>query len=129
MATTFQIKPSFMSGKVAMVTGKRKLLRYIHFIFDQASFRIPNTHSYIRRQQLLITIFTQVTKAGFQTVISSPFYLNYISYGVDWPKYYQVDITDFAGSFGQKSLVKGGEVRAKGELQRIPHFDYEKCNQ
>ena len=55
-------------------------------------------------------------------MISSPFYLNYISYGVDWPKYYQVDITDFAGSFGQKNLVKGGEVRAKGTLQRISHF-------
>lgn len=32
-----------------------------------------------------------VTKAGFHSVLSAPFYLNYISYGEDWPKYYSVE--------------------------------------
>lgn len=29
-----------------------------------------------------------VTAAGFRAIISSPWYLNYISYGLDWPQYY-----------------------------------------
>ena len=29
---------------------------------------------------------TQVTEAGYQAILSAPFYLNYISYGEDWPK-------------------------------------------
>jgi hypothetical protein len=28
----------------------------------------------------------QVSAAGFHSVLSAPFYLNYISYGADWPK-------------------------------------------
>ena len=46
-----------------------------------------------------------VTKAGFHTVLSAPFYLNYISYGADWPKYYSVEPTNFTG---------GDEAEAKG---------------
>ena len=56
------------------------------------------------------SIISQVTRAGYQAVISSPFYLNYISYGIDWLKYYKVDITNFSGSIEQKRLIKGGEV-------------------
>ena len=59
---------------------------------------------------LLRSTISQVTRAGYQAVISSPFYLNYISYGIDWLKYYKVDITNFSGSIEQKRLIKGGEV-------------------
>ena len=35
-------------------------------------------------------------------------YLNYISYGTDWKKYYMVDPLDFDGGEREKSLVLGG---------------------
>ena len=35
-------------------------------------------------------------------------YLNYISYGIDWKKYYMVDPLDFDGGEREKSLVVGG---------------------
>ena len=31
-----------------------------------------------------------VTKAGYHAILSAPFYLNIISYGMDWWTYYQV---------------------------------------
>ena len=46
-----------------------------------------------------------VTKAGFHSVLSAPFYLNYISYGEDWPKYYSVEPSNFTG--GEKAEEEG----------------------
>ena len=47
----------------------------------------------------------RVTSAGFRTVLSAPFYLNYISYGADWQKYYEVEPANFSG---------GGAAEATG---------------
>ena len=52
----------------------------------------------------------QATKEGMQVLLSAPWYLNYISYGIDWPNYYQIDPQDFNGSNAQQRLVIGGEV-------------------
>lgn len=38
-----------------------------------------------------------ITSAGYKTLLSSPWYLNRISYGQDWPGYYKADPQDFKG--------------------------------
>ena len=45
-----------------------------------------------------------------RVLLSSPWYLNYISYGIDWHKYYVVDPQNFGGNDKQRKLVFGGEV-------------------
>ena len=38
-----------------------------------------------------------VTASGFQTLLSTPWYLNFISYGQDWQGHYKADPQDFKG--------------------------------
>ena len=46
-----------------------------------------------------------------KVLLSAPWYLNYISYGIDWHKYYKIDPQDFGGNDSLQKLVLGGEVR------------------
>lgn len=38
-------------------------------------------------------------------IVASPWYLGYISYGLDWEKYYLAEPLDFDGTPEQKALV------------------------
>lgn len=65
-----------------------------------------------------------VTKAGFHSVLSAPFYLNYISYGEDWPKYYSVEPSNFTGGeeADKAGLVGGVEVCMWSEFVDAANF-------
>lgn len=39
----------------------------------------------------------RVTKAGHSAILAAPWYLDLISYGQDWKKYYSVEPLDFLG--------------------------------
>ncbi|KAF2878769.1 hypothetical protein ILUMI_27396 [Ignelater luminosus] len=52
----------------------------------------------------------RATRAGLQVLLSACWYLDHLSNGGDWQKYYDCEPTDFGGSEQQKELMKGGEA-------------------
>ncbi|KAK3527320.1 hypothetical protein QTP86_020249 [Hemibagrus guttatus] len=59
----------------------------------------------------------KITAAGFHALLSTPWYLNRISYGQDWQGIYKADPQSFNGvcTAEQKKLVIGGEACLWGE--------------
>ncbi|XP_067002308.2 beta-hexosaminidase subunit beta [Anabrus simplex] len=58
----------------------------------------------------------KVTKAGHPALLSACWYLDHLSTGGDWQKFYLCDPQDFPGSEEQKMRVIGGEACMWGEV-------------
>lgn len=52
----------------------------------------------------------EITGRGIRAILSSPWYLNHIKYGIDWQEFYTVEPLAFDASRAQKKLVIGGSV-------------------
>jgi len=83
-------------------------------VFDNGVKLLPATVVHVWKGTWQDTV-AKSTAAGYRTILSQPWYLNYISYGSDWKTYYKVDPEDFQGSDKQKELMFGGECCFWGE--------------
>jgi hexosaminidase len=96
-------------------------------IFDNGVDILPDTVVDVWKSGDWQDEMGRVTSAGFHSVLSAPFYLNYISYGLDWTKYYSVEPTNFtcpaeSGSSCDKSLVGGVEQCMWAEFVDATNF-------
>lgn len=78
-------------------------------VFDNNVKIAPDTVVHVWKPQHKEEL-ASVTSAGYKALLSTCWYLDYISYGPDWKKYYACDPHDFSGNPQQKALVIGGEV-------------------
>ncbi|KAF2978123.1 hypothetical protein EK904_007254 [Melospiza melodia maxima] len=85
-------------------------------VFDHKAQLKPDTVVQVWMANNYARELSRVTGAGFTAVLSAPWYLDYISYGQDWKKYYSVEPLNFPGSEEQKKLLIGGEACLWGEF-------------
>ncbi|XP_077173676.1 beta-hexosaminidase subunit alpha [Paroedura picta] len=93
-------------------------------VFDNAVKVKPDTIIHVWKQDSgrYPNETARVTKAGYRTLLSAPWYLNEISYGQDWLRIYQVEPLAFQGSAEQKNLVIGGEACMWGEYVDVTNL-------
>nr|XP_012639105.1 beta-hexosaminidase subunit beta [Microcebus murinus] len=84
-------------------------------VFDDKVKLQPGTIVEVWKNNRYFDEISKITASGFPVIISAPWYLDLISYGQDWEKYYEVEPLNFAGSQEQKQLVLGGEACLWGE--------------
>ncbi|XP_042731114.1 beta-hexosaminidase subunit beta [Lagopus leucura] len=84
-------------------------------VFDNNAELKPDTVVEVWMSNNYAHELSRVTKAGFTAILAAPWYLDYISYGQDWTKYYRVEPLNFPGSEKQKRLLIGGEACLWGE--------------
>eukprot|EP00055_Hartaetosiga_balthica_P016340 m.103075 g.103075 ORF g.103075 m.103075 type:complete len:523 (-) comp9088_c10_seq1:339-1907(-) len=77
-------------------------------IFDNGVKILPNTVIDVWKSSGWNDTMARAVEAGYHTVLSAPFYLNYISYGQDWKNYYSVEPTDFDAPQTLKDKYVGG---------------------
>ncbi|XP_055454423.1 beta-hexosaminidase subunit beta [Psammomys obesus] len=84
-------------------------------VFENRVKLQPNTVVEVWKSEDYLEMLNQVTAKGFPAVLSAPWYLDLISYGQDWRRYYAEEPLKFDGSEKQKRLVIGGEACLWGE--------------
>ena len=84
------------------------------FFNNQAADKDMLVHIWILEE--LPEQLANVTEAGYKVLLGSCWYLDHISYGVDWHKYYRCDPHNFNGTEEQKNLVLGGGPNMWAEM-------------
>jgi hexosaminidase len=78
--------------------------------------KLPNgtiVHVWTGNQKKLLS---RITHDGLPALLSSCWYLDHLSTGGDWLKFYRCDAHEFPGTIQQKQLVMGGEACMWGEV-------------
>ncbi|XP_038661405.1 beta-hexosaminidase subunit beta isoform X2 [Scyliorhinus canicula] len=109
-----KLESFYIQNVLDIVTANMKGYMVWQEVFDNGAKLKPDTIIHVwksgYKQQL-----AAVTAAKFHTLLSSPWYLNVISYGQDWLGIYRVEPLNFNGTAAQKKLVIGGEACLWGE--------------
>nr|XP_037285327.1 beta-hexosaminidase subunit alpha-like isoform X2 [Rhipicephalus microplus] len=109
-----KLEEYYIRRLLKIVQGARKSYMVWQEVFDNGIEIAPDTvvHIWLHPQEEELSA---VTRAGYNALLSSCWYLDYISYTKDWKRYYGCDPHDFTGTPQQKALVQGGEACIWGE--------------
>ncbi|XP_068391617.1 beta-hexosaminidase subunit beta isoform X2 [Eschrichtius robustus] len=110
-----KLESFYMQAVLDMISAINKNSIVWQEVFDDASKLMPGTVIQVWKVEDYTQEQSKVTEAGFPVILSAPWYLDWISYGQDWKRYYAVDPLSFEGSQEQKKLVIGGEACLWGE--------------
>uniref|UniRef100_A0A8C5QMZ6 Beta-hexosaminidase n=1 Tax=Leptobrachium leishanense TaxID=445787 RepID=A0A8C5QMZ6_9ANUR len=111
-----KLESYYMQLLLEIITSVKKGYMVWQEVFDNHDKINTDTIVEVWKGETFYDELAKVTAAGYQAILSSPWYLDYISYGQDWRKYYAAEPLNFNGTEAQKKLVIGGEACLWGEF-------------
>ncbi|KAG8456483.1 hypothetical protein GDO86_002316 [Hymenochirus boettgeri] len=111
-----KLESYYIQQVLSIVSSLRKGYMVWQEVFDNNVKINPDTIVEVWKGENCFEELNKVTAAGFPAIMAAPWYLDYISYGQDWQRYYKVEPLSFNGTVKQKQLVIGGEACLWGEF-------------
>ncbi|XP_052794825.1 beta-hexosaminidase subunit beta-like isoform X1 [Mya arenaria] len=106
----------YMQRLINIVNGVKKGYMIWQEVIDNGAKVADDSVVHIWKRGLFEAELAKVTGLGYKAILSAPWYVNIISYGDDWKKYYKIEPLSFNGTASQKALIMGGETCIWGEF-------------
>ncbi|XP_075397285.1 beta-hexosaminidase subunit beta [Tenrec ecaudatus] len=110
-----KLESFYVQQVVNMIANIKKRSIVWQEVFDDNVKLKPGTVVEVWKSENFPEELARVTAAGFPVLLAAPWYLDWISYGQDWTKYYEAEPFDFHGTPQQQELIIGGEACLWGE--------------
>uniref|UniRef100_A0A8C4Q7S0 Beta-hexosaminidase n=1 Tax=Eptatretus burgeri TaxID=7764 RepID=A0A8C4Q7S0_EPTBU len=114
--TVYRKLESFYIKRILdIVTANKKGYLVWQEVFDNNVTLGPDALIHVWKIHQYQSELSNITAAGFSTLVSAHWYINHDDNWKNWTEYYLSDPQNFTGSEAQKKLVVGGEACIWGE--------------
>lgn len=109
-----KLEGHYITKLLEMVSSLGKRYLVWQEVFDNGVKLKPDTVVHVWMEGWEVEM-ARVVKGGYRTLLSTPWYLDYVNYGPSWKQYYTAQPANINATSSEKELIMGGEACLWGE--------------